>query len=129
MVWSRTAVYAFTGTLTRPKLIEPLHVARAMPRGVPAGRLGEPRGDTCGHECLRRGAADRPPGACTADRAGAELVGRARAGLRARCRASLHGTAPGAGVGPDGGAPLRPLRCGESARQRCTDRRLPAPAP
>jgi hypothetical protein len=38
-VWSRTAVYAFTGTLTRPKLIEPLHIARGMPRGYPLALL------------------------------------------------------------------------------------------
>ena len=28
--WSRTAVYAFTGTLTSPKLIEPDQMGRAM---------------------------------------------------------------------------------------------------
>src|SRR5690606_2501284 len=28
--WSRTAVYAFTSTFTRPKLTAPLHSARAM---------------------------------------------------------------------------------------------------
>src|SRR3546814_12429441 len=29
--WSRTAVYAFTGTFTSPKLIEPVHTDRTMP--------------------------------------------------------------------------------------------------
>ena len=34
--WSRTAVYAFTGTFTSPKLIEPDQIARgAMRVGVP----------------------------------------------------------------------------------------------
>ena len=36
--WSRTAVYAFTGTLTRPKLIVPVQTGRAMAAGVPHRR-------------------------------------------------------------------------------------------
>src|SRR5688500_7837312 len=34
---SRTAVYAFTGTLTRPKLIDPDHTDRGMAVPLPAG--------------------------------------------------------------------------------------------
>ena len=39
MVWSRTAVNAFTPTLTRPKLIEPDQTARAIPPGYPLRAL------------------------------------------------------------------------------------------
>jgi hypothetical protein len=35
MSWSRTAGKAFTGTLTSPKLITPLHTARAMRNSYP----------------------------------------------------------------------------------------------
>jgi hypothetical protein len=36
-LWSRTAENAFTGTLTSPKLIEPLQIALAMPWWYPRG--------------------------------------------------------------------------------------------
>jgi hypothetical protein len=32
-----TAVYSFTGMLTSPKLIAPLHIARGMPQIYPSG--------------------------------------------------------------------------------------------
>src|SRR3954464_3138696 len=35
-LWSRTAANAFTGTLTSPKLMDPLQIARAMTQLYPA---------------------------------------------------------------------------------------------
>src|SRR5215218_3372168 len=39
--WSRTAVWAFTGTLTSPKLIVPRQTGRAMRNGVPVSPPGQ----------------------------------------------------------------------------------------
>src|SRR3954453_15150336 len=50
--WSRTALYAFTGTLTNPKLIEPDQIALAMQGTYPVLRPETPRPLTPG-ECSR----------------------------------------------------------------------------
>src|SRR5215210_3813451 len=42
-LWSRTAENAFTGTLTSPKLIEPLQIALAMGRWYPRAGPAMPR--------------------------------------------------------------------------------------
>ena len=130
IVWSRTAVYAFTGTLTRPKLIEPLHVARGMPRGVPARAIGEPRGDTGGMNALRRASCGST--------------------ARRRCSGSSWRRTPGSSSCP--GSCATPITSSpnctqglmwdqtevlrydhyvprEPARQRRANRRLPAAAP
>src|SRR5687767_7149882 len=61
--WSRTAVYAFTGTFTSPKLMVPLQTGRAMVVALPARRPREPErfdpAGTWGEE--RRHGAARPP--------------------------------------------------------------------
>ena len=86
IVWSRTAVYALTGTLTRPKLIEPLHVARGMPRRYPLAASMNRGGDTGGVNASAEELRIDRQARVQRIELGAELVGRTRAGVRARRR-------------------------------------------
>src|SRR3954471_19466950 len=64
-LWSRTAENAFTGTLTSPKLIDPLQIALAMGESYPAaaGPMrpagGTGRRGPCGHRFPASSGRDR----------------------------------------------------------------------